>query len=74
MQVYFLLAKQFEELYRSIESYGIFIELAPNLSGLSERKTGLNEGDSVSVYIKSIIPERMKIKLNIIDKLPENTI
>lgn len=58
-------------IVRSIESYGIFIELAPNLSGLSERKTGLNEGDSVSVYIKSIIPERMKIKLNIIDKLPK---
>ncbi len=56
-------------IVRSIEPYGIFIELAPNLSGLSERKSGLTEGDAVSVYIKSIIPERMKIKLNIIDKL-----
>lgn len=56
-------------IVRSIEPYGIFIELAPNLSGLSERKNNLNEGDAVSVYIKSIIPERMKIKLNVIDKL-----
>lgn len=59
-------------IVRSIESYGIFIELAPNLSGLSEKKSGLNEGDAVSVYIKSIIPERMKIKLNIIDKLQKS--
>lgn len=61
-------------IVRSIEPYGIFIELAPNLSGLSEKKNGLKEGDCVSVYIKSIIPERMKIKLNIIDKLQKSNI
>lgn len=54
-------------IVRSIESYGIFIELTPNLSGLAERRTGLREGNHVSVYIKSILPERMKIKLTIID-------
>ncbi|MGM9613781.1 MAG: S1 RNA-binding domain-containing protein [Butyricicoccus sp.] len=56
-------------IVRSMEPYGIFIELAPNLSGLAERRTGLREGDRVSVYIKSILPERMKIKLNVIDVL-----
>ena len=56
-------------IVRSIESYGIFIELAPNLSGLAERRAGLREGNHVSVYIKSILPERMKIKLTVIDQL-----
>ena len=56
-------------IVRSIEDYGIFIEVAPNLSGLAERRHGLREGDHVSVYIKSILPERMKIKLTIIDCL-----
>lgn len=56
-------------IVRGIEPYGIFIELAPNLSGLAERRDGLREGDRVSVYIKSILPERMKIKLNVIDVL-----
>lgn len=31
---------------------------------------GLSPGDGVSVYIKSIRPERMKIKLHIIETLP----
>lgn len=56
-------------IVRSIESYGIFIELTPNLSGLAERRTDLREGNHVSVYIKSILPERMKIKLTVIDQL-----
>lgn len=56
---------------RSLESYGIFVELAPNLSGLAELKKGVTGGDRVSVYIKSIVPERMKIKLNIIDVLKD---
>ncbi len=52
---------------RSVESYGIFIELAPNLAGLAEPKENVQVGDTASVYIKSIIPEKMKIKLIIID-------
>lgn len=56
-------------IVRSIESYGIFIELTPNLSGLAERREGVREGQAVSVYIKSILPTRMKIKLAIIDTL-----
>ena len=52
---------------RSIEDYGIFVELAPNLAGLAERRDGVEVGDSCAVYIKNIIKERMKIKLSIID-------
>ncbi|MBQ1186623.1 MAG: S1 RNA-binding domain-containing protein [Clostridia bacterium] len=52
---------------RSVESYGIFIELAPNLAGLAELKEGVKVGDTAGVYIKSIIPDKMKIKLIIID-------
>lgn len=55
---------------RSIKDYGVFIELFPNLSGLAEPKEGLREGDRVSVYIKSILPERRKIKLRILERLP----
>ena len=52
------------------EEYGSFIELAPNLSGLADAREDLRPGDGVSVYIKSIRPERMKIKLQVIEKLP----
>ncbi len=52
---------------RSVESYGIFVELAPNLAGLAEYRDGIKEGQSAAVYIKSIIPEKMKTKLIIID-------
>ena len=54
-------------IVRSIEEYGIFVELAPNLAGLAEPKDGVKVGQTASVYIKSIIPEKMKIKLIIID-------
>lgn len=55
-------------LVRSIEDYGVFIELAPNLAGLAERCEGLRPGQPVSVYIKSILPEKMKIKLVIVNR------
>ena len=62
-------------IIRSVESYGVFIELAPNLAGLAEIKDSkfspgrLSEliGCRAAVYIKSIIPERMKVKLVLID-------
>ena len=54
-------------IVRSIEPYGIFIELTPNLAGLAERKEGVLPGQQASVFIKSILPERMKVKLVIID-------
>lgn len=54
-------------IVRSVENYGAFVELAPNLAGLAESKDGVKAGQQASVYIKSIIPEKMKIKLIIID-------
>ncbi len=59
-------------IVRSIESYGIFVELKPNLAGLAEFRDDLSVGQSVTVYIKSIIPEKMKIKLIIIDPYSES--
>lgn len=58
---------------RSVESYGVFVELAPNLAGLAELKAEDAEdlrmriGQNAAVYIKSIVPERMKVKLVLID-------
>ncbi len=52
---------------RSIEPYGVFIELAPNLAGLAEPRDDLHAGQMVSVYIKSILPDKMKVKLIVID-------
>ena len=56
-------------IVRGIRDYGIFIELAPNLSGLADWRGDVSPGDEVSVYIKSIRPEGRKIKLQIIQDL-----
>jgi small subunit ribosomal protein S1 len=52
---------------RSVEEYGIFVELTPNLAGLAEYREDISVGQTTAVYIKNIIPERMKLKLVIID-------
>lgn len=60
-------------IVRSIEDYGVFVELTPNLAGLAEIRADTPDGDiarvgnTVAVYIKSILPDRMKIKLVLID-------
>lgn len=54
-------------IVRSIEDYGIFVELTPNLAGLAEYRDGITVGQTAAVYIKNIIPERMKVKLVLID-------
>lgn len=60
-------------IIRSVEDYGVFIELAPNLCGLSDVTDDLipelkqHIGESIAVYIKSVVPEQMKVRLNIID-------
>lgn len=54
-------------IVRSVEGYGIFVELSPNLAGLAELREDIHPGQNVSVYIKAIIPEKMKIKLVIVD-------
>ncbi len=52
---------------RSVESYGVFIELLPNLAGLADFKEGVLPGQQAAVYIKNIIPEKVKVKLILID-------
>ncbi|WP_294837067.1 S1 RNA-binding domain-containing protein [uncultured Eubacterium sp.] len=52
---------------RSIETYGVFVELAPNLAGLAEPCKNLEPGQRVSVFIKSILPDKMKVKLVIVE-------
>jgi len=61
-------------IIRSVESYGVFVELTPNLAGLAELREGVDISDvrssigyNTAVYIKSILPDRMKIKLVLID-------
>ena len=54
-------------IVRSVENYGVFVELTPNLAGLAEYCEGVRDGAHASVYIKSILPQRMKIKLVIVD-------
>jgi len=57
-------------IVRSVEPYGIFVELSPNLAGLADLRPRVRIGDVAAVYIKSILPERMKIKLVIVDTYP----
>ena len=52
---------------RSVESYGVFVELTPNLAGLAEYDEKYRAGCECAVYIKSMLPRRMKIKLIIVD-------
>lgn len=58
-------------IVRSVEEYGIFVELTPNLAGLAELKSGIMPGQRVSVFIKAVIPEKMKMKLVIVEQCPE---
>jgi small subunit ribosomal protein S1 len=61
-------------IVRSVEPYGVFVELTPNLAGLAELKSEdlsfdpmAMIGQYAAVYIKSILPERMKVKLVLVD-------
>ena len=58
-------------IVRSVESYGVFVELTPNLAGLAEYNPDVRAGQTAAVYIKNIIPERMKVKLVIVDHRDE---
>ena len=55
-------------IVRSVEDYGVFIEISPNLAGLAEADRSLHPGQAVSVYIKNILPDKMKIKLVVVNK------
>ncbi|MCI8441920.1 MAG: S1 RNA-binding domain-containing protein [Provencibacterium sp.] len=54
-------------IIRSVENYGVFVELTPNLAGLAEPRENVEPGQAASVYIKNLIPEKMKVKLIIVD-------
>lgn len=56
-------------IVRSTEGYGAFVELTPNLAGLTDSADGLSEGCAVSVFIKSFNREKMKIKLSVVEVL-----
>lgn len=59
----------------SVESYGVFIRISQNLSGLAEldesRGITLKTGDVVSVNVLSIQSKNMKVKLGILSKLED---
>ena len=57
-------------IVRSVMPYGIFVELTPNLSGLAEPFPGISVGDHVSVFLRAILEEKHKIKMNILERLP----
>lgn len=59
-------------IIRSVEDYGVFVELAPNLAGLAELRPDVTAGQKTCVYIKSILPDKMKVKLIIIDSFPSD--
>jgi small subunit ribosomal protein S1 len=59
-------------IVRSVEKYGVFIELMPNLAGLAELRRPVEIGQRTSVYIKALIPEKLKVKLILVD-VCENT-
>lgn len=55
--------------------FGVFISVGQNLKGVADIEEGfsnLNKGDKVSVYIKSINREKMKVRLTLIDVLEES--
>lgn len=59
-------------IVRTVENYGSFVEIFPNLAGLAEPKEGVYEGQRAAVYVKSIIPEKMKVKLIIINSFEDD--
>lgn len=54
-------------IVRSVEKYGVFVELTPNLAGLAELRQPVQPGQRISVYIKALIPEKLKVKLILVD-------
>lgn len=66
----FLPGQTVRGIVRGIKSYGVFVELAPNLCGLAEPFDGLSVGMPVSVFIKSVLPEKKKVKLTVLAPLP----
>ena len=45
---------------------GVFIELTPNLIGMTEYNDKLQYGETIDVCIKRILPDKKKVKLTIV--------
>ncbi|MDR0804930.1 MAG: S1 RNA-binding domain-containing protein [Oscillospiraceae bacterium] len=60
---YFTSGQTVPAIVRSVEEFGAFVELTPNLTGLTDNNNGFEKNALVSVYIKAINPKRMKVKL-----------
>lgn len=59
---------------RSVQDYGAFVEITPNLVGLSgDEGTSYKPGDKVSVCIRSVREDRTKLRIMIVDKVPKDT-
>lgn len=50
---------------------GLFIELTPNLVGMAEYQEGYEYGQEVNVFIKKILKDKKKVKLDIIKNKEE---
>lgn len=57
---------------RSVEKYGIFVELTPNLAGLAEPREGALPGQHAGVFIKNLLPDKMKVKLIVVDAFADS--
>lgn len=57
-------------IVRSIEPYGIFVELSPNLAGLAEYSENVRIGDRATVYIKKYHPRKNENKARAYRHLP----
>ena len=68
----FSLGETVSGIIRSVEEYGVFVELTPNLAGLAEPFNDAKPGMTASCYIKNLLPEKMKVKLIIIDAFQED--
>ena len=56
-------------LVKDITDYGIFIEIAPNLTGIADiPKNEILVGESVIVKVKRNYPEKLKLKLSILGR------
>ena len=64
----FRIGEYCQGIVREVKSYGVFIELAPNLTGLAElpENCDIHLGDSVCIQLKSVNKEKLKVKLYIV--------
>ena len=54
---------------RSVEEYGrLYRDCAPTWPAWLSRTASCTPGQAVSVYIKSILPDKMKIKLVVVNR------